>query len=488
LGSAARAALLRHALEAGAPLPERRIFVNRTLRMEKIRYVGFDLDWTLAPYYRLPVGELTFGLALDLLVSHYGYPQTVLRAEFRPHFPHRGLIVDRETGAVLKMNRHRYVGTAYLGREPLDRDERARLYRRAPLDVGSDRFYRVDTLIELPEVNLLAELVEISKREPHRFQPVSFAKLFADVREAVDTVHGNGSLKQTIKSDLPRFLPREPEQLLSLQRLLLGNRRLLLITNSEWSYTHALCSYLFDGPAWTQLFDLIVVSARKPDFFRRGGPFVVLDHNGEPAGEEHTPAWGRIYSGGSRAGLMRLLAAPGEQMLYVGDHIYGDIVSSKLTSAWRTALIVSELEDELRRGAEQATQSRHLEALRSELSTMGQRMDDLRDILSLSEVLHEDGATIDSATRTTTRERLRQLEQDHRALRHRAGELERSLDMRMNPTWGSLFKQGSNKSLFGSQVDDFACVYTSRVSNFALYGTNHYFRVLSDSMVHERVD
>jgi 5'-nucleotidase len=99
--------LLRHGLAELPPPPARRIFVNRALRMEKIRCIGFDLDWTIAPYYRLPMEELIFELALDRLVAHHGYPAGVRRAEFRPHFPHRGLIVDRDMGVVLKMDRHR---------------------------------------------------------------------------------------------------------------------------------------------------------------------------------------------------------------------------------------------------------------------------------------------------------------------------------------------------------------------------------------------
>ena len=37
----------------------------------------------------------------------------------------------------------------------------------------------------------------------------------------------------------------------------------------------------------------------------------------------------------------------GEQILYVGDHIYADIVNSKKTIGWRTMLVVPELELEL---------------------------------------------------------------------------------------------------------------------------------------------
>ena len=106
-----------------------------------------------------------FELALDRLVSHFDYPTAVRRAEFRPHFPHRGVIVDREAGVVLKMDRHRYVGRAYLGREQLDGTARGKLYRQERLDLRSERFYWVDTLFELPEVNLLAELVELQRRK-----------------------------------------------------------------------------------------------------------------------------------------------------------------------------------------------------------------------------------------------------------------------------------------------------------------------------------
>jgi predicted HAD superfamily phosphohydrolase YqeG len=35
-------------------------------------------------------------------------------------------------------------------------------------------------------------------------------------------------------------------------------------------------------------------------------------------------------------------------VLYVGDHIYGDILRSKKTLGWRTMLVVPELESELR--------------------------------------------------------------------------------------------------------------------------------------------
>jgi HAD superfamily 5'-nucleotidase-like hydrolase len=478
-------ALLRHALAQVEPPPPRRVFVNRALRMEKIRCIGFDLDWTIAPYYRLPMEELIFELALDRLVSHFDYPPAIRHAEFRPHFPHRGVIVDREMGVVLKMDRHRYVGRAYLGREQLDGTERARLYRLERLDLKSDRFYWVDTLFELPEVNLLAELVELSQRK--LLDAPSYSKLFADVRAAVDGVHAEGPLKPRIAADPARYLPRDRDLALALVRLQLPDRKLILLTNSDWSYTDRLCSYLLDGvlpglDSWRQLFSLVIVSSKKPVFFRKRRPFVELDGAGQPLGEADVPAWGKAYAGGSRWGLEDLMQVPGESFLYVGDHIYGDIVSSKLTSTWRTALVLSELEEELEKRQEQLPQLRHLDALKGELSAMGHKLDDLRDVLYLTDRHPEEP----NGTEAATRQRLEQLKQEHRALRRRAGELEEQIATRYNPTWGSVFKQGGSQSLFGSQVDDFSCIYTSRVANFAYYGANHYFRVLQDPMAHDQ--
>ncbi|HXT20211.1 MAG TPA: 5'-nucleotidase domain-containing protein [Thermoanaerobaculia bacterium] len=374
---------------------------------------------------------------------------------------------------------------AYLGREPLDGTARSRLYRQERLDLRSERFYWVDTLFELPEVNLLAELVELARRK--QLEPESYSRLFADVRAAVDGVHAEGPLKARIAADLPRFLPRDRDLALALVRLQLPERKLILITNSDWPYTDRLCSYLLDGvlpglDSWRELFALVIVSARKPGFFRKRKPFVELDADGNPQREVEAPSWGGVYAGGSRWGLEDLMQVPGESFLYVGDHIYGDIVSSKLTSTWRTALVLSELEEELEKQQEQAPQLRHLDALKGELSAMGGRMDDLRDVLGLYG--RHPGEETEGA-QAAARQRLEQLQQEHRTLRRRAGDLEEQIATRYNPTWGSVFKQGGSQSLFGSQVDDFSCIYTSRVANFGYYGTNHYFRVLKDPMAHD---
>ncbi|VDP47980.1 unnamed protein product [Schistosoma margrebowiei] len=56
---------------------------------------------------------------------------------------------------------------------------------------------------------------------------------------------------------------------------------------------------------------------------------------------------GQIYSGGSCEVFSHLIGARGKDVLYVGDHVYGDILKSKKTVGWRTYLIIPELANEI---------------------------------------------------------------------------------------------------------------------------------------------
>jgi len=484
-------ALLEHIQQNDVIPAERQVFVNRTLRMESIRYIGFDLDWTLADYRRLPLEELTFELTVDRLIRHHGYPEIILQAELRPNFPRRGLLIDKEAGTVLRMNRHRYVNLAYYGRERLGRRDLKRLYRYEPIQPSSKRFYHLDSLFELPEANLYSELIELANRDNGHSLPSSW-QIFDDVRAAIDWVHGQGSLKTRVMADMQSYLRRDPEIGYALLRLALGGRRLILLTNSEWHYTNAICSFLFDDllpglTHWRDLFDLVLVRAKKPEFFKSRHPFVELNEDGSEVESAQVPAWGRVYQHGSLEGLMQLIGEPGERVLYVGDHIYGDIVSSKLESTWRTALIVRELEEEIGHRKDLSDQIRHGRDLKHQLTGLGHDMDHMRDVLLLHQQLLERGDAEVRQASETIRIDLEKIVAEHRRVLGEQAEWGDRLERQFNPYWGSFFKQGVSKTRFSGQLETYACLYTSRVSNFAYYGTNRYFRVTRDPMMHEWV-
>ena len=47
---------------------------------------------------------------------------------------------------------------------------------------------------------------------------------------------------------------------------------------------------------------------------------------------------GQIYSGGNCESFTDMIGARGKDVLYVGDHIFGDILKSKKKQGWRTFL------------------------------------------------------------------------------------------------------------------------------------------------------
>jgi len=55
----------------------------------------------------------------------------------------------------------------------------------------------------------------------------------------------------------------------------------------------------------------------------------------------------RIWLSGSCDVFSDLIGAKGKDVLYIGDHIFGDILKSKKIRGWRTFLVIPELTQEL---------------------------------------------------------------------------------------------------------------------------------------------
>jgi len=116
-------------------------------------------------------------------------------------------VVDRQHGNLFKMDRHNHVGRCAHGRRPLPFDELRRLYRDEKIHLSSPRFAWIDTLFALPEASLFAEIIE---RLEGRGEALDYGKLYDDIRESIDTVHRDGTLKATVREDLSRYVLRDP--------------------------------------------------------------------------------------------------------------------------------------------------------------------------------------------------------------------------------------------------------------------------------------
>ena len=477
--------------------PTRQVFVNRNLNMARIETIGFDMDYTLAPYHQHAMDALSIQMTVRKLIENKGYPAEIHEARLDHAFIIRGLAVDKETGNIFKMDSRRHVGRCYHGYTSVPPEIRRELYSAAPINISSKRFAWVDTLFSLPEATLLAGIIQ-HWESSGRPLPWSYQRLFDDIRESIDEAHRDNSLKAVITAELPTYIDRDPDLAAALHKLRSAGKRLFLLTNSEWFYTDAVMRYLLEGAlpfykSWRNYFDVVIVSGRKPAFFTESAPFLELDGTGEPIGEATTLERGKIYQGGNVRDLERMAQIVGEHTLYVGDHIYGDILRSKKHSVWRTALIVQEMEETLRLTQEFRDPLRRIEML-EELAI---RLDhDINYHLTLLKSLGRwseiPGGLRGPESRVieSTRDRAKgELDVKRELLRRTVAELEAlesETDGRFNPYWGRLFREGNERSVFGGQVSDYADVYTSRVSNFLGYSPVQYFRSPRDVMPHER--
>ncbi len=481
---------------AGAPgiARHRRVFVNRNLRMSGIAWVGFDMDYTLAIYNQKEMDELSIRATIEKLIAR-GYPEFIRTIPYSTDFPVRGLLIDKRLGHILKMNRYKLVTKGYHGLRELGKDELRQLYQSRKIRPATPRFHWIDTLYALSEAALYAALVEAMSQ---RGMSIDYAKTFADIREGIDEAHRDGTILETVAADLPRFVMKDHDLAPTLHKLRSAGKKLFVLTNSRWSYTDKMMSYLLDGemseyPHWRNYFDVVVVAAMKPLFFQERRPLMERD------GDRLEPAAfplerGKIYEGGNLHDLERGLGAVGDEVLYVGDHIYGDILRSKKESAWRTAMIIQELEGEVlahESCREDFGRAEYLEdgrdRLEDELRFYQTRYKELTRRIDHAHLARDksNGHAEAEAERTRIKRAIDRVRGRLRQVEAELTGIERRIDQRFHPYWGSLLKEENEQSSFGAQVEEYACLYTSRVSDFLLYSPQQHYRSPRDEMAHE---
>ena len=199
---------------------------------------------------------------------------------------------------------------------------------------------------------------------------------------------------------------------------------------------------------------------------------------------------GHIYEGGNLHEFERYFGESGERVLYVGDHIYGDILKSKKSSLWRTCMIIQELEEEIDYTDSHMHEVQRLADLEVVRDRLGDEVNQLKLTLNALERKLERGANgEEKALEEDRRAAKTALDRLRKALRDttlNADELEAHVETGHNHYWGLLFKEGNENSRFGQQVESYACLYTSRVSNLLYYSPMQYYRSPRDAMPHER--
>ncbi len=455
--------------------PERGVFANRTLNLRTVPVVGYDMDYTLIHYHEAEWEGAVFEHARDALTER-GLP--VADLVFDPEEFTVGLVFDLERGNVLKATRFGYVVRARHGRDLLTFDQMRDDYRGTIVELSSDRFVFMNTLFELSRASLFCQLVAEYDQRPLRGIR-SYADVYRVVDEALSVAHLGGQLKAAIVADKERFVVPDPDMVPTLQEQRLAGKKLALITNSDWAYTREMMPWCFDrfmpeGDTWRSLFDLVIVSANKPRFFTGRDPiYRVVDEDESLLLPHYGPLEpGHVYFGGNARLVEETFDLEGGQALYVGDHLFGDVHVTKDELRWRTALIARELEREVSDAVAFADDQASLEALMVEKTAVDRRQAQLRLARRTQR-----GAAVQEALQAATAEAT-SLDERIAPLARAAGELG-------NPTWGPLMRAGNDKSLFARQVERYADVYTSRVSNFRPETPYAYLRAARGSLPHD---
>jgi len=466
------------------PSAARRIYANRTLNLRSIHAVGFDMDYTLV-HYQVETWEEKAYRRLQELLAGDGFPVSGLA--FDPALSMRGLVIDSELGNLVKANRFGYVTRAFHGTRPLAFEEQREVYRHTPIDLAEARFVFLNTLFSLSASCLYAQLVDLHDQAP--FPGVQgYPDLYRRVAARLDEAHIEGRLKAEIVAAPDRFVLLDPDAPLALLDLQRAGKRLMVITNAEWPYVREVMAYAFDRflpdrLTWRSLFELVIVGARKPDFFSRKLPlFRIVDEEGLLLPVPGPIPGPGLYLGGDAARVESYLQMSGEEILYVGDHIFDDVRMSKSLLRWRTALVLRELEAEV--AALEAF--RPHEAVLATMMAEKQRLEALHSQARLQlQRLTSGYGPKPRASESVLLAEVADLRGRIEAIDARVAPLAREAGEIGNPNWGPLLRAGNDKSHLARQVERSADVYMSRVSSFLWASPFAYLRSSRGSMPHD---
>ncbi|KAK7347975.1 hypothetical protein VNO80_22520 [Phaseolus coccineus] len=484
--------------DLGIPSPSssrespRGIFCSRTLNLRSISAIGYDMDYTLIHYNVMAWEGRAYDYCMENL-RNMGFPVDGLA--FDPDLVIRGLVIDKEKGNLVKADRFGYIKRAMHGTKMLSTRAVSEMYGRELVDLRKEsRWEFLNTLFSVSEAVAYMQMVDRldDGTIPADLGPLDYKGLYKAVGKALFWAHVEGRLKSEIMSKPELFVEPDPELPLALLDQKEAGKKLLLITNSDYHYTdkmmrHSFNRFLPNDLGWRDLFDIVIVSARKPEFFQTSHPmYEVVTGEGlmRPCLKAQT---GGLYSGGSAQMVENSLGVHGDEILYVGDHIYTDVSQSKVHLRWRTALICRELEEEYNALIGSRSYRESLVELINQKEVVGDLFNQLR--LALQRRTRDRPAQTLAATNmndedlTDSMQKLlivmQRLDKKIAPMLEADGEL-------FNSRWGFLSRAGLwDKSHLMRQIEKYADIYTSRVSNFLYYTPFMYFRSQEQNLAHD---
>lgn len=457
-----------------------KVYVNRTLNLKRIRFLGLDMDHTLIRYNVHAFEQLSHSVIKDKLVKTKNYPAKVLDLPFDYEAAIRGLVIDRKKGNLLKLNRHSAIRASFHGLKPIDFKSQQKLYNSTYIDLSDPSYLAIDTAFSLSLAILIAQLVDLKEIDRDANLP-DYSVIVDDVLYCLDVAHRDGSLKDVVRKDLARFVIKEPEVVAGLEKFKTHGKKIFIVTNSDFHYTkllldHAINPFLKNHANWMELFEIVVVSAQKPRFFYDNLNFLRVNPADGSMTNQYDKLEKGIYQGGCSAVFTKDYAVQPDEILYIGDHIYGDILRLKKDCGWRTAMVIDELAREVDIDMRAENLVRDIDVLMKKKEPME---DELTDMMTDRVV-------------TTSPKDLEKLNKRIDELQTTIGEIDSEISGHIrkhqhmyNEHWGQLMRAGNEESYFAYQVDRYACVYMAKLGDLLELSPRTYFRAHRRPLAHE---
>lgn len=459
----------------------RKVFCNRTLNMKRINYIGVDMDHTLVRYNSENFERLAHKVMCEKLVSSKGYPKSILKLPFDYNRAIRGLVVDKVKGNLLKLSRHAAIRSSYHGTSRIDFSVQNRLYKSTYIDLKDKKFDKIDTTFSISFAVVFSQLVDL-KEGSEKNQLPDFSVIADDLNFVLDQAHRDGSLKNVVREKISNYIVKDPEVVHGIDRYLKHGKKFFIVTNSDFDYAkllldHTINPYLKGSRSWLDIFSHVIVNAQKPSFFFEDKDFLRLDpKTGKQSGSAVGLSPG-LYEGGCAGKFTDALGLEPDEILYIGDHIYGDIVRLKKDCAWRTALVVEELDQEMLNLQKAKPFVKKISALMTKKVPLETKIDRL-----ISSRI-ESGRSGQQAQQA----KIDRLIEQSLALDKKIGQLIGQQQKMHNPYWGEVMRIGIEESYFAYQVDRFACIYMARLSYLLKESPRTYFRSSLRALPHEIV-
>jgi len=451
------------------------VFVNRTLNMKKIKHVGFDMDHTLVRYNSKAFEALAHAHLLKKLVAERGYPELILKLPFDFNSVIRGLVIDSQKGNLLKVSRHGAIRVSHHGTKRIDYRQQQKDYSGTYVDLSDRNFAAIDTAFSLSVAILFGQMVDTKDENPDIGMP-EYPQLLADIIEMMDLSHRDDSLKSEVRKNMKKYIHADPLVVAGLERYKKHGKTLFIVTNSDYHYSKALLDYainpfLKEHKSWMDLFEFTITGARKPRFFYDNQNFLKVNPVDGTLTNYDAPLVPGIYQGGCAPLLEKNMGFKGEDILYVGDHIYGDVVRLKKDSKWRTALVIDELAQEV----ENLHKANPLQLDIQDL--MRQKAPLERESVKLSSEEVEKGVSHTAA--------LKKLQEETTKIDSQISGLIEKIQSIFNPFWGQTMRAGNEESYFAYQVDRFADIYMPTLADLLSVSPRTYYRAIRRPLAHE---